>query len=134
MHTTAATLARRWFEEVWNDRRDEAVDQLMHEECIDHMEGGDVIGPAGFRQARDAFLAALPDLHITVEDVLSDGDHVVVRWRANGIHSGSGFGEKATDRAVEVGGMSWAVIRDGKVVEGWDSWNFHGLMTAIGAV
>lgn len=134
MHTTAATIARRWFEEVWNERRDATVDELMHPESAGHMEGGaEVQGPAAFRQARDAFLTAFPDMHIDVEDVISDGEHAVIRWHMHGTHSGSGFGEKATNQPVAVRGMTWMVVRHDKIVEGFDTWNFGGLMNAIGA-
>ena len=133
MHNTAATIARRWFEEVWNERRDATVDELMHPESTGHMEGSDAHGPAEFRQARDAFLSAFPDMHIDVEDVISDGEHAVIRWYMRGTHGGSGFGERATQQSVAVRGMTWVVVRHDRIVEGWDTWNFGGLMSTIGA-
>lgn len=80
MDSHVANLARRWFEEVWNARRDEAIDELMAHDAIGHMEGGDVHGPDEFRKIRGVFLGGLPDLHITVEDVISEGHQAVVRW------------------------------------------------------
>ncbi len=133
MYQTTAMVARRWFEEVWNDNRDAAIDELMHPEAVFHMEGADVRSPDEFRQMRNAFMSAFPGLHIEVEDVVSNGDHAVVRWRFHGTHGGSGFGERATAQRITLRGMSWAVVRDGKVIEGFDSWNIAGLMTAIGA-
>ena len=132
MRQTAATIARRWFEEVWNERRDETVDELMHPEAVFHMEGSDVRSPDEFRQMRDAFMSAFPGLKIEIEDVISDGDQAVVRWHMRAKHEGSGFGERATKQPVAVRGMSWAVMRDGKVIEGFDSWNIGGLMNTIG--
>lgn len=132
MRTTAAHVARRWFEEVWNQNRDATIDELMHPEAVFHMEGSEVRTPYEFRQMRDAFMNAFPGLQIEIEDLVSDGDHAVVRWHMRGTHGGSGFGERATKQEVAVRGMSWAVVRDGKVIEGWDSWDITGLLTTIG--
>ena len=129
----AREIGRRWFEEVWNARRDDAVDELMSADALGHVEGGEVRGPAGFREMRSTFLSALPDVHIEVEDVLSspDGKRAAVRWRAYGTHGGEGFGFKATNRNIDVRGTTWLVVEDGKIVEGWDTWNLNGLLASL---
>lgn len=127
----AAVLARRWFEEVWNDRREEAVDELMAPDAVGHMEGGDVAGPNGFREVRAVFLAALPDMHITVEDVIAEGSQAVVRWRVRGTHAGELLGIAPTHAQVDFRGMSWITVRDGKLHEGWDAWNLGGLLESL---
>lgn len=131
MATTAGTIARRWFEEVWNARRAETIDELLAPDAVAHMEGGDVHGPAQFREAHAMFLNALPDISITIEDVISDGDHAVVRWRVRATHKGDFFGIAATNAPVDFRGMSWAVVKDGKVVEGFDTWNLGGLVESL---
>jgi predicted ester cyclase len=92
MTADPGTVARRWFEEVWNDRSDDAIEELMAPESHGHVEGGDVRGPEGFRNMRDMFFSALPDVRIEIEDILADGERVAVRWRAVGTHTGEGFG------------------------------------------
>lgn len=131
MNEQNRALALRWMEEVWNQRREEAVDELMHADAVGHMEGGDVHGPAGFKIARAAFLEAIPDLRIDVEDSLAEGDQVVLRWRVTGTHRGAGLGIPPSGRRVEARGMSWFRLRDGKLAEGWDSWDQSGLMKAL---
>ena len=126
-----ATIARRWFDEVWNQRRDDSVDELMSEDSHGHVEGGDVRGPEAFRQMRATFLAALPDVRIEVEDVVAEGDRAAVRWRAIGTHAGDGFGFPATRQQVHVRGTTWLTIRDGRIVEGWDTWNLGGLIESL---
>lgn len=116
-------LSRRWFEESWNGRDDRAVDELLAPDCLGHMETGSVVGAEPFRRVRDAFLAAIPDLKLTVEDVVSDGDDVVVRWSGAGTHTGEGLGLEPTGRAVAVQGMTWHRYKDGLMVGAWDSWN-----------
>ena len=126
-----STIARRWFEEVWNARRDEAVDEMMAEESYGHVEGGDLRGPDEFRKMRDMFFSALPDVRIEIEDVIANGERVAVRWRAVGTHTGEGFGFPGTRQQVNVRGTSWFVVHDGKLVEGWDTWNFGGLLESL---
>ena len=131
MENDAAVLGRRWFQEVWNDRRDEAITELMAPDAVGHMEGGDAHGPEGFRNIRAMFLQALPDLHITVENVLSDGNQVAVRWRARGTHAGELMGIPATGQKVDFCGTSWINVRDGQLAEGWDTWNLGGLVETL---
>ena len=127
----SATVARRWFEEVWNERRDEAVDELMAPDSYGHVEGGEVRGPGEFRKMREMFLAALPDVRIVIEDIVADGERAAVRWRAEGTHAGEGFGFPATKQSVNVRGTTWLTVRDGKVVEGWDTWTLGGVLEPL---
>jgi steroid delta-isomerase-like uncharacterized protein len=129
--TDPKTIARRWFDEVWNQRRDESIDELMAPDSTGHVEGGDMRGPDEFRKMRATFLAALPDMRMAIEDVLGESDRVAVRWRVTATHTGDGFGFPATKQSVDVRGTSWLVIREGKVVEGWDTWNLGALLASL---
>ncbi|WP_435007759.1 ester cyclase [Tundrisphaera lichenicola] len=124
-------LARRWFEEAWNQRSMATIDELLSPECIGHMESGEVPGIEPFKQLQGEFLAAFPDLKVEVEDIVSDGDDVVVRWRAIGTHTGDGLGLDPTDQPISIRGMTWQHFQDGKMVEGWDSWNQEGLLSRL---
>ncbi|HEX6097588.1 MAG TPA: ester cyclase [Thermoanaerobaculia bacterium] len=128
-----AAIARRWFDEVWNERRDDSVDELMSPDARGHIEGGEAHGPEDFRRMRAMFVAALPDVRIEVEDVVADGERAAVRWRAVGTHAGDGFGFPATRQQVHVRGTTWMVIRNGRIVEGWDTWNLGGLLESLRA-
>jgi predicted ester cyclase len=116
-------LSRRWFEEVWNERRSATIGELMSPEGIGHMESGDVQGVEPFKRVRDEFLAALPDLKFEIEGIVSDGDDVVVRWSATGTHTGAGLGLEPTHQPIAIRGMTWHRFKDGVLVEGWDGWN-----------
>ncbi len=124
-------LARRWFEEVWNQRRDAAIDELMASDCVGHIEGDDAATPDRFRAFRTAFLTAMPDLRIVIEDTVAQGEHVVVRWRVTGTHSDDGLGIAPTGMPIDMRGMSWQRIADGRIVEGWDTWNVGGLLDSL---
>ena len=124
-------LARRWFEEVWNDRKDETVRELMPPNAIGHMEGMETRGPEDFLAARAALLEAFPDFAVTVEGTAAEEDVVVVRWSASGTHRGSALGFPATSRPVAFRGMTWLRFAGGKIAEGWDSWNQGRLLQSL---
>lgn len=131
MSEETKTVARRWFEEMWNERRDDLIDELMTPDSRGHVEGQEIAGCEGFRKMQGMFFSALPDVRLEVEDVIAEGDRAAVRWRATGTHGGDGFGFPATNRPVDIRGTSWLVVRDGKIVEGWDTWNLEGLLTSL---
>ena len=119
-----AALARRWFEEVWGQRRLETVDELMSEDSVCYAEQGPLIGPERFKS--DVFYpmtAAFPDLELEIEDVMEAGDKVVVRWSVTATHTGDALGFPATGRRVQFNGMTWVHLHNGKFAQGWQSSN-----------
>lgn len=126
-------LGQRWMEEVWNRRRSETIDQLLDANAVGHMEGVEVRGPEEFKKVRAALLDAFPDFRITIEDVVSEGENVVIRWRVQGTHSGGGLGFPASGRTADFRGITWQKFRGGKLVEGWDSWNQGALLAKLNA-
>jgi len=126
-------LATRWFEDNWNRRRVEVVDELLAPEAAGHMEGGDVRGRDEFKAVRAALLGAIPDLRLTIEDTLAEGNQVAVRWRVEGTHRGDHFGFAASQRPVNFRGITWLRFDGGQIVEGWDTWNHGALMQTLQA-
>jgi steroid delta-isomerase-like uncharacterized protein len=133
MSSANAALARRWFEEVWNQRRTQTIDDLLAPEGVGHLEGQETRGPEPFKAARAALLGAFPDLRVTVEATLAEGDDVVVRWSAAGTHQGDQLGVPASGRRARFRGMTWLRFNRGRIVEGWDSWNLGGLLQDLSA-
>jgi steroid delta-isomerase-like uncharacterized protein len=126
-------LARRWFEEVWNERRDATVAELLMPTSVGHLEGGDVEGADQFLAVRALLLDAFPDLRLTINGVVEQGDEVVVRWTATGTHRGDSLGFPATNRPVTFRGMTWLRCHQGRLIEGWDAWNQGALFAELRA-
>ena len=80
----ATSIARLWFEQVWNARNDEAIDRLAEPEAFAHLETGTSRGMGAFRRAREELLSGLPDMHVELEEVVVSGENEIVRWRARG--------------------------------------------------
>jgi steroid delta-isomerase-like uncharacterized protein len=127
------TIARRWFSEVWAPDGEALVDRWLAPDVVAIMEDGDVRSPSDFKQSRRKMLDAFPDLRLTVEDAIEQGEKVVVRWSARGTHTGDGLGLPATNRPIEIRGMTWLEFRDRQVVRGWDSWNLGGMIGRLTA-
>ena len=130
-----ASLVRRWFEEVWNGGREEAIDEMFAEEGVAHgladESGAELRGPAHFRVFHQRFREAFPDIEVVVEDTVSEGDKVAARCTVRGRHRGDSLGFKATDSPVEFTGMSFVRIRDGKIVEAWNNFDFMSMFQQL---
>lgn len=126
-----ATIARRWFREVWAEGGEATVNELLAQDAIGWMEGRVVNSPQDFQNARRQLLDIFPDLAITVDDVVEQDNKVVVRWSVQATHRGPGLGVAPTNRPVSFRGMTWMELRDGQIVRGWDSWNLGGLILTL---
>src|SRR3989442_10560864 len=85
-------LIRRWFEEVWNKGREDAIDEMFAEDGIAHGlsdDSGDPLrGQAAFKQFQAEFSEAFPDVVVTFEDTIAEGDKVAAVCTVLGRHSG----------------------------------------------
>jgi steroid delta-isomerase-like uncharacterized protein len=125
-------VARRWFDEVWNQRRGETIDELTSSDSVCYADDGPIVGPQQFRERMlYPFLGAFPDLKVQVEDIIGQGDQVVVRWKATANHTGSGLGFAPTHRTVHFRGLTWIEVRDGKFAQGWQSSNIPEVLRGL---
>ena len=124
-------LIRKWFDEIWNNRRTQSIDELLAPEGIAHLEGVEIVGPAQFHQYHGELITAFPDFRITVDEVISQGESAAVRWTVDATHKGAGLGLEPSGQVVRFRGMTWVHIQDGKIIEGWDSWNMEALVQKL---
>ena len=131
-------LLRRWFEEVWNKRRSEAVDEMFAADGIAHGlsddEGTPFRGPAGFKPFHEIFCGAFPDIEVVAEDMIAEGDMVAARCSVRGKHTGDHLGIAASNARVQFTGMCIVRIKDGKIVEAWNNFDFMKMNKQIGAI
>ena len=131
-----SAVIRRWFEEVWNKGRLEAIDEMASPDAVGHGQGqhGLDLGLKEFRVFASDLKGAFPDLKIDFDFVIEQGDKVAARWKATMTHKGNFLGTAPTGKSVTVTGTTTLKIVSGKIVEGWDNWDQLGLLVQIGAV
>jgi steroid delta-isomerase-like uncharacterized protein len=136
MSASPRELIHRWFDEVWNQGREEAIDELFAPHAVAFGLGETetpVHGPSEFKTFWRNLRGAIPDLNITIQDTIVDGERTVVRMILRGTHTGDGLGVPASGNAVNIAGIVIAYFSDGQIVRGWNSWDQLGFLRQIGA-
>jgi len=129
-------LIRRWFEEVWNQGRADAIDEMFDENGVAHGLSDDpanpIKGPTGFRPFHNVFREAFPNMMIVVEDVIAEDDKVAARCSIRAQHEGNFLGKAATQSPVDFTGIAIVRIYNGKIVEAWNNFDFMTLHKQVG--
>ena len=121
----------RWFEEVWNQRRREAIDEMLAPDCLVHEGEASSKGPEEFKPFFDRMHAAFSGIHVTPHEIISEGDLVCLRWSVKMRHTGDGLGMPATGKQLQASGMSMVRFANGRFAEAWQNWDMLGLMEQI---
>src|SRR5215813_9287543 len=129
-------LVCRWFEEVWNKGRADAIDEMFDDNGIAHGLSDDsanpIKGPKNFRPFFNMFRQAFPNMQIVIEDMIAEGDKVTARCSVRGKHEGDGLGIAATQLPVEFTGITILRIADGKIAEAWNNFDFMTMNKQVG--
>ena len=137
MSTSNRAVIEAWFERVWTAGDVSAIDELMAPSAIFHglppvPEGSPTTGPDSFKPFFARFRESFPDIKIVPMRTVCEGDLVACHCKVTGTHLGEGLGVKATDAPVDFEGMTFAVIRDGQIQEGWNCYDFQELHRQVG--
>ena len=125
---------RRVVEEIYNRGRLDLVDEVMAPGMVIHAASEDIRGRDGAKRYVAALRAGFPDLHLSIEDQIAEGDMVVTRWIARGTHTGEFQGVPPTGRQIKVAGTDIDRIIEGKTVECWVHVDQLGLMQQLGVI
>jgi steroid delta-isomerase-like uncharacterized protein len=130
------TIVRRLYEEVWNKRKLELLDDLISPSHA--LQGpnifGSSIGPEAYKLQVSRFLEAYPDLRWTIEDIVGENEKIVVAWTISGTHDGEFMGIPATHKKVSVDGTTIHHIVNGKVIDSYVNWDALGLTKQLGGI
>ena len=129
-------IVRREAEEIFSQGNLDAVDKIYAPDYVGHEpttpEG--IRGLEGAKQFAAAYRNAFPDLQLTVEDQIAEGDKVATRFTARGTHQGELEGITPTGNQVEMKGIVISRISEGKIAEDWTNFDALGMMHQIGAI
>ncbi|MCA1184871.1 MULTISPECIES: ester cyclase [unclassified Saccharopolyspora] len=95
---------------------------------------GAVQDRAGFKESILTTREAFPDLTTEVEELVEEGDRVVIRWRSRGTHTETFLDVPPTGRAVEVVGVTFATFDGDRVTAEWVTWDPRQLLRALGII
>jgi predicted ester cyclase len=114
-------MINRLFEEVWNKGNAEAADEFY--------APGDYL--EGLKQVARELNAAFPDYHVTINDMVVEGDKIAVYWTGRGTHQGEWQGIAPTGRHVSVEGIDIEYLSDGQIVKEEGVIDMMGMMRQL---
>ena len=125
----------RIFEEAFNRGNLAVVDNVLAPgHCARNAFGGAPNGPEGLKWLIAMFRTAFPDLHCDIDDEIRDGDKLAAHWTMRGTHKGLFLGNPPTGRSVEVQGIIFARISNGRMIEDWTLVDQLGILQQLGLV
>ncbi len=128
------SVVRRYYEDVFNEGRLGLLDHLAVAEYAEHNPfPGQATGLEGLRQRVESILTAFHP-RFTIEDLICEGDKVVVRWSQRATHVGDFMGIPPTGRPITLTGIDIHGMRNGKMSEHWDVVDMLGLFQQLGVI
>ncbi|HEY8829084.1 MAG TPA: ester cyclase [Candidatus Limnocylindria bacterium] len=130
------TIARRIVDEAWNKHDPSILDTLFSSDAVLHDPRNKSIvkGPQGAKSTLVTYLKAFPDMKISIEREIAEGDLVVQHLIATGKNTGEFNGMPATGKNTSVTGVMTSKIKDGKVIEAWSLFDSLSLLQQLGVV
>lgn len=127
-------LTRRFYDEVINEGNLDLIDELISEDFVEHevFPGLPSSGPEAPKAALGMFLAAFPDLQMTADEMIAEGDKVVVRGTMSGTHKGEFMGIPPTNKGFKAQFFDIVEIRDGKATAHWGLTDQAAMMEQLG--
>jgi steroid delta-isomerase-like uncharacterized protein len=128
-------IIRGYVEAVWNQQQVDRADEFMAPDFLDHASlPGQAPGLEGWKKKWAMYLAGIPDLRVTIEELVAEGDKVGVRRTYEGTHQGELLGVPPTGNHVQIGGISIFRLAGGKLAESWEQVDLLALMQQLGAL
>jgi steroid delta-isomerase-like uncharacterized protein len=130
--------ARRWFQDIIIQGKMSVADEIFAANHVVHdphsPPGGWPNGPESLKTIAGPFHSAFPDLNVTIEDQIAEGDKVVTRWSAVGTNAGPLQGMPPTGKKVCVTGANVARFAGGKIAESWFNFDMLTLLRQLGVI
>ena len=123
---------RSW--EIINQHNPDLIDEMYTPDFVWHEPNQDIHGSEEAKQFVGTFLEAFPDLQVTVEDEIAQGDKVVTRWTISGTHQGELMGIAPTEKQIELKGITIHRFEGDRIAEEWERYDNLGMMQQLGVI
>ena len=129
-------IAERWMQEVWQQGKIDAIDDLHAPNFQDRSPAGRATDNAGYKEGLHELFTAFPDFHAITDDLVIDtaAGKVAVRWSATGTHRGTFMGMAPTNKPITFRGIEILRIENGRIVERWGEWDGIDLLQQLGVL
>lgn len=127
-------LIRRCWLEAFNQGNMRGLDEIVDLNYTYHGPGMEINGRDGIKQFVATLRSGIPDVQMSMEQQLAEGDEVATRWRIQGTHKGTLFGVAPTGKHVTCTGLVISRIANGKIMEEWEEFNQLGMLQQMGTV
>lgn len=129
-------IIRRYFDEIWNQKKVETLADFMTENVLgyDATDSEPKVGFGNVKQVVILFHKAFPDMQVPLYEMIAEDDKVVAHWGLRGTHRDLFMGIPASGKKVNVNGIIIFRIENQKIVEYWGNFDTLGLMKQIGAI
>ena len=129
------SIVRRWIEEGWNKHNLAVIDEVYAPNFVQHEpEPQTVKSSEALKQYVGTYLTAFPDLQLSIEDLIAEGDKVVWRFVSNGTHTGPFMGIPATGKKGVITGIVIFRLENSRIAEAWLNIDALGLLQQLGVI
>ena len=130
------SIVRLLYDEVWNKRRLELVDEIISPSHALHDPNltGSAVGPEAYKRLVSRWVAGISDLRFTLEDMVGENEKLAVAWTISGTHKGEFMGVPPTNKKVTVDGITIHHFVNAKIMDSYVSWDAWGMMQQLGVV
>lgn len=128
------SVIRRFVDEVINMGDYSAIRELVHPDYVYRSPDQELHGPKALENLFTSYRSGLPDLRMSVNDIIVSGDKVVISVTLVGTHTGDLMGISATGKPLSVHGMVLSRLEDGKIVEEWEILDMLGMFQQLGVI
>ena len=125
-------MVRRIIEEAVNKGNLAVIDEIMAPNYVYHFPGMEIIGPDGFRQFATMMRTAFPDLNVTIDEIIGEGNLVAARLILRGTLKGEFMGMAPTGRKMEFPEAVFVLFEGGKEVEAWPYADTQSMFQQLG--
>jgi steroid delta-isomerase-like uncharacterized protein len=133
-------LINRFVQELWNERHLDVADSIFAKDCVTHqLRSGvpaDAVprGPEAIKEHVAGWIASFPDLHFSIEQMVSEGDRVMTQMQMEGTHQGAWLGIPASGKKIQIRMFTVHRVAQSKIVEDWVLVESLGLFQQLGVV
>lgn len=133
MPASPSEVSHAWFARVWNAGEEAAIDEYFVPDTMAHGLGAEAMrGPEAFKPFFRAFRNAMPDIKVTITHTVSEGNMCATHCDVEATHTGDSLGFAATNKKVKFSGFTLTRVENGRIIEGWNTYDFLSMYTQLG--